>query len=67
MARILSIYVDPDTCTCSEACVYECPEVLETQLALLASVKVPKNILKHTSSRSKPPPAFVRSRRYRSR
>ena len=31
MARILSIYVDPDTCTCSEACVFECPEVLETQ------------------------------------
>lgn len=29
MARILSIYIDPDTCTCSQACVYECPEVLD--------------------------------------
>ena len=29
MARVLSIYIDPDTCTCSQACVYECPEVLE--------------------------------------
>jgi ferredoxin len=29
MARISSIYIDPDTCTCSQACVYECPEVLE--------------------------------------
>ena len=31
MARILSIYVDPDTCTCSEACVFECQEALEIQ------------------------------------
>jgi ferredoxin len=29
MARILSIYIDPDACTCSQACVYECPEVLD--------------------------------------
>lgn len=29
MARISSIYIDPETCTCSQACVYECPEVLE--------------------------------------
>lgn len=29
MARILSIYIDPETCTCSQACVFECPEVLE--------------------------------------
>ena len=29
MARILSIYVDPDSCTCSQACVLECPEVLD--------------------------------------
>ena len=29
MARILSIYIDPDTCTCSQACVFECPEVLD--------------------------------------
>lgn len=29
MARILSIYIDPDTCTCSQACVFECPDVLE--------------------------------------
>ena len=30
MARVLSIYIDPDTCTCSQACVYECPEVLDS-------------------------------------
>lgn len=29
MARILSIYIDPDTCLCSHACVEECPEVLD--------------------------------------
>jgi ferredoxin len=29
VARILSIYIDPDVCTCSQACVYECPEVLD--------------------------------------
>ena len=29
MARILSINIDPDVCTCSQACVYECPEVLD--------------------------------------
>lgn len=29
MARILSIYIDPDVCTCSQACVDECPEVLD--------------------------------------
>jgi ferredoxin len=29
MARVLSIYIDPDTCTCSQACVAECPEVLD--------------------------------------
>jgi ferredoxin len=29
MACILSIYIDPDTCTCSQACVYECPEVFD--------------------------------------
>ena len=27
MARVLSIYIDPNTCTCSQACVVECPEV----------------------------------------
>jgi len=31
VARILSIYIDPETCTCSQACVYECPEVLDGQ------------------------------------
>ena len=29
MARVLSIYIDPNTCTCSQACVVECPEVLD--------------------------------------
>ena len=29
MARVLSIYIDPDVCTCSQACVEECPEVLD--------------------------------------
>ena len=29
MARVLSIYIDPDVCTCSQACVDECPEVLD--------------------------------------
>ena len=29
MARVLSIYIDPQTCTCSQACVVECPEVLD--------------------------------------
>ena len=29
MARVLSITVDPDVCTCSQACVFECPEVLD--------------------------------------
>jgi ferredoxin len=29
MARVLSFYIDPDTCTCSQACVYECPELLD--------------------------------------
>lgn len=29
MARVISIYIDPETCTCSQACVFECPEVLD--------------------------------------
>ena len=29
MARILSIFIDPMICTCSQACVYECHEVLD--------------------------------------
>ena len=29
MARVLSVYIDPNTCTCSQACVAECPEVLD--------------------------------------
>jgi ferredoxin len=29
MARVLSIYIDPEVCTCSQACVEECPEVLD--------------------------------------
>jgi ferredoxin len=29
MTRIRSIYIDPDTCTCSQACIVECPEVLD--------------------------------------
>ena len=29
MGRVLSIYIDPNTCTCSQACVAECPEVLD--------------------------------------
>jgi len=29
MARVLSIYIDPFTCTCSQACVVACPEVLD--------------------------------------
>lgn len=29
MKRVLSIYIDPDVCTCSQACVIECPEVLD--------------------------------------
>jgi ferredoxin len=29
MARILSIYIDPYTCTCSQGCVVQCPEVLD--------------------------------------
>ena len=29
MARIRSIYIDPETCTCSQACIFECPEVLD--------------------------------------
>ena len=29
MTRVLSIYIDPDVCTCSQACVEECPEVLD--------------------------------------
>lgn len=29
MTRVLSIHIDPDTCTCSQACVVECPEVLD--------------------------------------
>ncbi|MFL6209816.1 MAG: ferredoxin [Pyrinomonadaceae bacterium] len=33
MARILSIYIDPNTCTCSQACVVECPEVLDGDTA----------------------------------
>jgi len=33
MARILSIYIDPETCTCSQACVFECPEVLDPDTA----------------------------------
>ncbi len=33
MARVLSIFIDPDTCTCSQACVVECPEVLDGNTA----------------------------------
>ena len=33
MVRIISIYIDPDTCTCSQACVFECPEVLDGETA----------------------------------
>ena len=33
MGRILSIYIDPDICTCSQACVAECPEVLDGDTA----------------------------------
>ena len=33
MVRIISIYIDPDTCTCSQACIFECPEVLEGETA----------------------------------
>lgn len=29
MKRVLSIYIDPDVCTWSQACVEECPEVLD--------------------------------------
>jgi len=29
MARVLSIYIDPDVCTCSQACVDACPVVLD--------------------------------------
>jgi ferredoxin len=29
MSRVISIYVDRDSCTCSQACVPECPEVLD--------------------------------------
>lgn len=29
MAKVISIYIDPDICTCSQACVFECPEVLD--------------------------------------
>ena len=29
MARVRSIFIDPDRCTCSQACVFECPEVLD--------------------------------------
>jgi ferredoxin len=29
MARILSIRIDENTCTCSQACVAACPEVLD--------------------------------------
>jgi ferredoxin len=33
MARIRSIYIDPETCTCSQACIFECPEVLDGETA----------------------------------
>jgi len=33
MARIISIYIDPDVCTCSQACVLECPDVLDGETA----------------------------------
>jgi len=33
MAKVLSIFIDPDTCTCSQACVFECPEVLDGDTA----------------------------------
>jgi ferredoxin len=33
MARIISIYIDPETCTCSQACIFECPEVLDGETA----------------------------------
>lgn len=33
MARILSIYVDPETCLCSQSCFVECPEVLDGETA----------------------------------
>lgn len=29
MPRVLSVYIDPEVCTCSQACVDECPEVLD--------------------------------------
>jgi ferredoxin len=29
MPKVISIRVDPETCTCSQACVPECPEVLD--------------------------------------
>ena len=29
MARVLSIQIDPLSCTCSQACVVQCPEVLD--------------------------------------
>ena len=29
MARVLSIFIDPEECTCSQACVLACPEVLD--------------------------------------
>ena len=29
MKRILSIYIDPNICAWSQACVEECPEVLD--------------------------------------
>ena len=33
MARVLSIFIDPETCMCSQACVFECPEVLDGDTA----------------------------------
>ena len=29
MACVLSIQIDPTTCSCSQACVAQCPEVLD--------------------------------------
>ena len=33
MVRIISIYIDPETCTCSQGCIAECPEVLDGETA----------------------------------
>jgi len=33
MARALSIFIDPDTCLCSQSCVAGCPAVLDGNTA----------------------------------